>query len=147
MPHYFILSRHNWLYIRKWIKNRFFRKVISKKYADHLFCRIIEALNDKEKIRKVRLRKSLFNAKRKKDIFRGFHTPGENGDFIDLNASRSQHYNREEIAETLLHEVLHSIFPDKKEEEVEFLTKTIWAKLSPWQRDLLKSYIPKKVSN
>ncbi len=117
-----------------------------KKKVDKLFRLIIEALNTKVwniyKVRKIR------------DLARGHYQTlagmmrMEGGDQNEIYLSTEQgiHEDKDDFATTLVHEVLHVIYPRAPEIFVAKLAPILWYGFSTEQQRIIKWYIPKRYS-
>lgn len=99
------------------------------KLIDWFFNKVIQALNEDVEVRI-----------RRKVLSDGDDLCGLLDD-DEIYLSESRHKNKEEMAKTLLHEVLHFIIPDLKEDDVLFLEDEVWKRLSSGQKTLLTLYI------
>lgn len=112
--------------------------------ANWLFVLIIQTLN--KEVWKIHKLKDLRDEKNRGIKLCGY-LDGDAGDFeIYLNADKNTNSDRNEIAKTLLHEVLHIIFYRVKESRILGLERYLWHELSRAQKKILKSYIPKHYS-
>jgi len=138
------------------IKKNFSRKrriSSGDKKTDAFFKRLIDALNG-DKTWNIYLVSSIKDKKYKgkRNYLFGVYDDGddEGGDFMNdifLARDRRLHKSKNEIAQTLLHEVLHIIFPKVHELKIRDLELFWWKRFSKKQRSILKSYIPKVVVN
>jgi len=118
---------------RRWITS-------GDKLTDWIFSRVIHNLN--YKIEATLLKKNLREKHCKKTIeLYGYI----DSDVISLSAAKSLHPDREAIAKTLLHEVLHNVFCPIYERNIRRLEDLIWEKLSREQIAILKSYVPRHI--
>lgn len=114
------------------------------KKTDILFKRIIDTLNSDE-IEAVHLVKSLRDPdRRSKRKYLCGYIDGEG--IIFLSKDKRKNRDIDEIAQTLLHEVLHAIFPENSENMIYDKEKHYWLSFSEKQKEILKFYIPKKIS-
>lgn len=74
-------------------------------------------------------------------MLKGLLFPEEN--FIFINPAKTQHLNRDDMTKTLVHELLHVLFPDTDENSIRAFEDIIWQKLNNEQKEILKSYLPK----
>lgn len=118
---------------RRWITS-------GDKLTDWIFSRVIQELN--YKIEATLLKKNLREKYCKKTIeLYGYI----DNDVISLSASKSLHPDREAIAKTLLHEVLHNVFGSIYERNILSLEDLVWERLSREQIAMLKSYVPRHI--
>lgn len=106
------------------------------KLVDRIFNKVIYTLNNK--INSIYLRETLGE----KELCGVVDFSNYD---IYLNAARVQHKNRNEIARTLLHEVLHFVYPEASEKITYRREKKIWNKLSKRQKGILKFYVPRHI--
>ncbi len=117
------------------------KKIITSgdRLVDWIFRRFVEFLN--YEVMAIRKKKGL----RDPDdhhckALRGFLTVD---DEIYLSASKVQHRNKDEMLETLIHEVSHLLFEDVKERHIAQLENILGLKFTDEQKRILKKFIPK----
>lgn len=130
------------------MKKRKTRRISSgNKRADKFFKRVINILNS-DKVWNIFLRKRIKSrnyARKKYEYICGAVDRDDDETYeIVLASDRRLHKSRVEIAKTLLHEVLHILYPQKREPEILELEYYWWEKFSKKQRLILKFYVPKR---
>lgn len=112
------------------------------KRIDKFFEKIVNVLNSDE-VEAIYLVKSLKDPDRKKEYLCGYLD--EEG-IIFLSKDKRKNRNKNEIAQTLLHEVLHAIFPKDSEDIIYAKEEYYWSVFSNRQKEILRFYIPNKIS-
>ena len=116
------------------------------KRTDKFFRKVIRILNSR-KIEKIILVKKLWDPeKKKREYLCGLveTAEAENRYAIYLSNDKRKNPSKDEIARTLLHEVLHVINMKKWEWRIRFEEKYWWCKFSEKQKKFLETYIPKR---
>ena len=114
---------------------------IEKRLIDWLFKRIVHVLESKID--------NIFKKKVLKDGHQGLagvvfsKSLGCDEDVIFISAAKCRHANKDDTAQTLIHEVLHVLMPEVRERYILQLEVVVWQLLTKEQKQIIKSFIPK----
>lgn len=139
---------------QKTLTSRAEQKLASRdSLADWLFARVLQVL--KRKGTEIYLVRSLSQttAGKKKHLLgavdqsraRNHLTRTENQ--ILINARQAHNRTIEGKAIVLLHEAIHVIFPEQRENTVASMETLLWGRLNKKQKQAIKSFIPRYISN
>ena len=114
----------------------------SDEIANWLFVLVIQALN--KNIWEIYKVKDLKDPDDRRAHLCGFLDGEENEYEIYVSARKSANPTKDDMAKTLLHEVLHSLFMKAREERILKLESLLWNSFSKPQKEMIRSYIPKR---
>ena len=112
--------------------------------ANWLFVLIIQTLN--KRVWRIYKCKEIKDPEYPKRKLCGYIDGTQDENEIYLSANKQENPTKDDIGKTLLHEVLHIIYPMVKEGRILKLEAILWNSLSKQQRKIIKSYIPKHYS-
>ena len=112
--------------------------------ANWLFVLIIKTLN--KRVWRIYKCKEIKDPEYPKRKLCGYVDGTQDENEIYLSANKQENPTKDDIGKTLLHEVLHIIYPMVKEGRILKLEAILWNSLSKQQRKIIKSYIPKHYS-
>ena len=114
--------------------------------TDKFFEKIIKILNS-DKVEEIVLVKKLwdYGKNKKKEYLYGLVDDAESEDnYIICLSNDKKKRETNDIAKTLLHEVLHIIYMKKRELQILALEDYWWNKFSKGQKNILRTYVPKR---